>query len=165
MANQQETRSRRNLIGIFALLAVLILIVGVASYRLFEADIYDREIQRLRSIADIKSEQISAWYRERMADAEVLSGRPTALTVLAETQGDHGDRTRRSLTQMQVAYGYRAIELFDPAGRRIAVAGADVDSSALRTAEVFERLAKYKVPEFIDFYTLPGNSGAVGMAI
>jgi PAS domain S-box-containing protein len=104
--------------------------------------LHEREVDRLRAIDDLKAQQVAAWFGERLADAGVLAGRPTALSVLSDTDGLHGLRTRRSLEQMQQGYGYLSIELYDREGQRFAVAGAEMKGPSLLTGAMMTRSAK-----------------------
>ncbi len=162
---QAKGLSREVLLAILVMLALTLGTVGVASYRYLAQTLHDREIDRLQAVGDLKAQQIGAWLNERMADAKVLAGRPTALSVLSDTDGMHGLRTRRSLEQMQQAYGYLAIELFDPQGQRFAVTGQEMNGTALLTPIMMKRLAEGRQPEFIDFYRTGTLEHPVGLAI
>ena len=165
VTSRSKGLGRQLLLAIFVMLAGVLLTLGWGSYRYLVTSLHEREVDRLRAIDDLKAQQVAAWFGERLADARVLAGRPTALSVLSDTDGLHGLRTRRSLEQMQQGYGYLSIELYDREGQRFAVAGAEMKGPSLLTGAMMTRLGKTRQPEFIDFYRTAYPEHPVGLAI
>ena len=58
-----------------------------------------------------------------MADARVLAGRPTALSVLSDADGEQGGAPGARWSRCSRAYGYLSIELFDREGARLVAGG------------------------------------------
>ena len=164
VTGETKAQGREVLLAIFVLLAFLLATIGWVSYRTLAETLHDREIDRLHAISDLKAQQVATWLGERLADARVLAGRPTALSVLAEEDGMHGLRTRRSLEQMLHAYDYLGIELFDVQGERDAQAGQPM-SATLITPERMKRLARQRAPELIDFYRTGNAEHPIGLAV
>ena len=165
MTSRSKGLGRQLPLAIFVMLAGVLLTLGWGSYRYLVTSLHEREVDRLRAIDDLKAQQVAAWFGARMADARVLAGRPTALSVLSDTDGLHGLRTRRSLEQMQQAYGYLSIELFDRDGVRVSVAGADLKGPNLLTGALLTRLDKTRQPELIDFYRTANPAHPVGLVV
>lgn len=108
------------LILVFALLACAIVLVGLGGVAYTTRNQKEKEVERLRAIADLKSGQIVAWLEERRKDAQVMRG-DMSLVELHKTWLGSGDgaafgKLAERLETYRDAFNYQDILLLDGGG-------------------------------------------------
>ncbi len=161
--NQLRTKRMKRLqinLTVFAVaLATGIIWVSFASYRNFEQQLRTKLEQQLVSIASSKSSELSAWYKERYGDAEILINSPALPTLIYDLVHNLSDQDlsatlQRYLESFKAAYGYKSFTVTD--------ASATVILSSSETAEL--GLVHYHAEDvmkafetsqvvFLDFYS------------
>jgi len=154
----------------FAALATGVCVTGYNDYR-SQRDILEANVRsHLSAIADLKVEQIVAWRRERIGDAEAIASNP----ALAES--GHDAALRSWLDTFRSFYGYTEVAVTDVEGVRLTASGAAFDdNAALALAGEAEASGKVQVsdlhrhgagPVYVDIVApLPKGRGAVVMVI
>ena len=125
----------RRLLAYLALLLLLLGALGVQVYRSQLQLAQTREQDQLLSVARLKVEQIAAWRRDRLADAEVLSANPVLMTGFRDwLNGTASPMVQADLMAVIEAlrrhYGYRDYLLADATGR-VRVASGQPSSATL----------------------------------
>ncbi len=106
---------------LFAVLAVAVLWSAVAYFRWFEGQHRMQVERQLMAIADLKSDELASWRKERLGDAAVFSGnRAFTSLVRGFLAGDDaaGDELRSWLVRYQEAFSYDAVMLLDGGYRK-----------------------------------------------
>ena len=130
MKNHQTSRPiPRFLITVFVLIVVGTFITGFLFYQAQQKRIKSEAENYIAAIADLKSNQIVQWRRERIADGELLlNNLPLLRTVETFLQSSGGaDRKQELLKVMksfQVKVGYESSILFDAKGK-VRLAGSE----------------------------------------
>ncbi len=111
------------LILVFAALAVTIILMGLGGIAYTAGKQKEKEVERLRAIADLKVGQIVAWIEERHADAEIIRS-DDSLSDLYDRWRTHGDTASRDkllmrLTTHKDAFKYFDIQLLDYLGNAL----------------------------------------------
>lgn len=115
------------------MLAVVLIALGVGSYRYLVSSLQEQEVDRLRAIGDLKAQWLAAWYGERMADARVSSraaDRPVGAVGCGYSRGGAPGARWSRCSRLTATC---SIELFDRDGVRVSVAGADLKGPNLLT--------------------------------
>ncbi len=119
MQLHRETRAGAGLFVIF-LTASLLLFggVGYGYYLRLEADVRAAAHNELNALADIKASQVSAWYRERKTQAEVIALDPMISSHVRRYLADSNHaRSRHELTvwmnSLQNTHNFRSVTLLD----------------------------------------------------
>ncbi|TDB38121.1 MAG: PAS domain S-box protein [Actinobacteria bacterium] len=116
-------RIRRLSLGLYALLCVVIVVIGVVTYRGFRETIRTEASEQLVAIAELKVTEIAAWRLERLEDGRLLQRTPgfgaTATEVLRGEDGASRERLLAWLAQVQEAHHYAQVSLIDAAGNRV----------------------------------------------
>ncbi len=125
----------RRLLAYLALLLLLLGALGVQVYRSQLQLAQTREQDQLLSVARLKVDQIAAWRRDRLADAEVLSANPVLMTGFRDwLNGTASPMVQADLMAVIEAlrrhYGYRDYLLADATGR-VRVASGQPSSATL----------------------------------
>ena len=153
---------KKGFIGFFVAAALLIVAFGILAAWLI-ADKTDRqEGERLQAIAQVKVKQIEAWRRERVADAQVLA-KTLALGGLLERPHDSSPLNTLA-NEVRTAYGYQAVELLSPEGRRLAYSSSGEGSESRLPANIPNRLRDTRGPQWLDFYRTADPEHPVGLA-
>ncbi len=154
--------------ALFALVLVL-MASGIAaivsfSYGRFKKEFLEKTKSQIRSIADLKTNQLEGWRRERFGDAEVFFSNPAFAELVGRFFTRPGDaRIRgelRSWLSGYQAYGhYDRLFLLDPAGlERLSVPGSTEPVPEHLAGDIHEILSAGKVA-FLDFHEdTPGGS-------
>ncbi len=119
-SNSQKPAIPWILIGLFLIIAVTSVILGILYYRNHKKQLFSDQLNELSVIADLKVRQIVEWRRERLADGHLISTNLPLVRLFIsyfETPGDAAIRndvvfTLRSLT---VNSDYRNVLLIDTA--------------------------------------------------
>jgi PAS domain S-box-containing protein len=118
---QPDEQERRNRLGVAAGLALVALVLLVASAAYLRLHIVQERMgvrELLASMARLKTEQIVSWRAERASDAEVLRQNPLfriAPDGITPSALDEPTRAvwENYLENFRRTYGFRALELFD----------------------------------------------------
>ncbi len=135
---------RKRLIGVIALLSVIAGGIGIGTYHTLKSDARQRVKENLRAVAVLKEEQIGMWLYERLGDAKLQSHQDAHIYRLARSSVRDApadkQRSHRVLKDVQEAYGYLNVELFDNRGQRLDQVGRDVVSASMLSPEWREHL-------------------------
>ena len=110
---------------LLAYLAPLLLLLGALGVQVYRSQLQmaqTREQDQLLSVARLKVEQIAAWRRDRLADAEVLSANPVLMTGFRDWLNRTASPTVQAdlmavIEALRRHYGYRDYLLADATGR------------------------------------------------
>lgn len=153
------------LLVVAALLTAGIILIGIDSYKKYEAEARSQLEHQLELIGDLKSSEISTWYRERHGDAEVLKNSPGLPLILhrfiqnPENSSVHAKLNSYLLTIIR-EYKYDALILTDSDGQVISSfpSGGEEPQSLLAHAQyiITQSFAEGQV-EFLDLHRHPGE--------
>ncbi len=120
-------------------LAVALLLAGAAYSRARRAERRRHELAKLSAIAALKVDQLTAWRRERLADAEGLAeSMPITRWMAGAARGAAAPGVVEWLDSLRGRHGFHSVFLFSADGRRLLVVGPDdlgrdeVDGDAVR---------------------------------
>ncbi len=140
-AAEQIKKTRRLSLGLYALLCVAVVAVGITTYRSYEKSTREQVAERLDAIARLKVTEISEWRTERIEDGKLLMRTPGFAALAARViEGDDGEsRTQLVawLSDVQQAHHYSQVSVIDAEGNRVAsspVASRTVDAGVLDEA-------------------------------
>ena len=133
------------LISLFLVLSAGIIMSGILYYRSHEKEIRHNSEDVLRSVAQLKAEQIIRWRRERLGDASVIS-KELLFLESADAWLCRNEKTEqirdRLLNRMEItkqSYGYQSLAMLDNAGNVIL---ATDNNSILIGPQVFRLFEK-----------------------
>ena len=146
--------------ALFAMLLAAVVTAAWYYYRFEESRFVAKVKDELSAIANLKMEQIAAWRRERLGDAEVLS-RGGLLFI-----GNGGKETLRNclrrigpiLTTGKKEYAYQSLIVTDPDGRMIDKMGDTANLPLYLDTGAIRRVVAERKSRFVDFYRCPGCS-------
>lgn len=106
----------------------------------------DKEVARLQTIADLKTQQIADWLKERQGDAEFVR----TSVFFAEQyrrwqlagEADSGQQLQTRLDQFRQSRGFAAIMLLDPAGRLLWDSANSASGPSLGLVQVARQAAQ-----------------------
>lgn len=106
---------------VFVLTVVGVTAGGLWFYRAQQHELRRHAQAELQSIANLKVDQITQWRNARLADAQVIMGRPFFTDAVREwmatPQAEITEEIRSRLHFLQKTYRYRDVLLLDAAGR------------------------------------------------
>jgi len=113
--------TKRHLLLVISILAVLLAIAGFLYYRYDEDLIRNEKLQELNAIGKLKIDQITQWQKQRFADANVITGSPFFVKAVEEFFSSRNDLqltkyVRERLTVKQLYYEYAAVFISDRDG-------------------------------------------------
>ncbi|MCB1777725.1 MAG: hypothetical protein KDI50_09840, partial [Candidatus Competibacteraceae bacterium] len=116
------------LIAIFFLLAMIIVAIGGGAFHVFADLMRQRQMKQLMAIAELRSQQVENWLRERRNDIQTYTA-DTALGASLMDWRSHPDRHGEEVLQTRLeatrlAHGYAALEVLDLNGHPLLSAGA-----------------------------------------
>jgi diguanylate cyclase (GGDEF)-like protein/PAS domain S-box-containing protein len=122
------------LLLLFAALALIVPLIGLAIIKLHGPQIEQDAYANLQAIARLKSEQIENWLAERYGDSKSLAAdEGFARRVDQFVRGQHDAQLAQSvldrLANLRTSYGYDSILLFDTSGRPLLLVGDEADDS------------------------------------
>gem|GEM_PF-1491529 len=124
---------------------VAIVAVGVIEYRVFTRQLAAAQTGALLSAADLQSHIVQRHLEDRRADALLLSSRERVRAALASAANPASGALGPAVVQDLLAathraYGYHAVQLFDPSVRLVAGVG-DEERVARKSPYVHEAIA------------------------
>lgn len=137
------------------------IVIGAWQYYQFEEMRFVAKVKdELSAIANLKMEQIAAWRRERLGDAEVLSRGGLLFN------GSGGKETLRNclrrigpiLTTGKKEYAYQSLIVTDPEGRMIDKMGDTANLPLYLDTGAIKQVVAERKMRFVDFYRCPGCS-------
>ena len=142
----EEKQRRRGAVLVGGLVGVVLIVLTYAYLGFHVRQMREEVGPQLASVADLKVAQIIAWRNQRIGDARVLMREPFVVDALAPTalrQADAASRPRLQayFTQLERAYGYATIALFDRSRQRVLTVPAAAGSSGLLAEEVARSVA------------------------
>lgn len=121
------------------LLSILIIITGFFNYRHEHRTIHRTQEQFLQSVANLKANQISAWYADEIRDAEIIANNFFLLENIQKWQADPSSVNRqwllRYLTTVIDLHDYKDLLLISAEGRLLLALDPEItqlDSSLVR---------------------------------
>ncbi|WP_019140070.1 bifunctional diguanylate cyclase/phosphodiesterase [Noviherbaspirillum massiliense] len=159
----KSRRHSRLAVGLFVLLALATLAIGIETYQRLVADEEQQARNNLNQIADIQASAVSAWVNERLSDAEIFSsGRFLGETMDAWVKRGEpwNDPVRRELLdQLQIirkAYGYRDAAIISARGGTwISTQATGMPGNPVARQAARQALDTGSI-EVSDIYSLPG---------
>ncbi|MDX9811142.1 MAG: PAS domain S-box protein, partial [Bacteroidales bacterium] len=108
------------LIGLFFVIAVTSVILGILYYRNHKKQLFEDQLNELSVIADLKVRQIVEWRRERLADGSLISTNLPLIRLFSSYFEEQNDITLRSeviqtLRSLIVNSDYKNVLLIDTA--------------------------------------------------
>ncbi len=146
-----------SLVALFSVLILGILAAGFMYYRGYREHYRYEMEQQLSAIANLKTNEIVHWRRERLGDAAVLRGNPAFTSLVRRVISDPADAgalwtLRTWLKNLQAASQYDHIILYDTQGTlRLSVPPAGALACNLIREHSGEVLRTDRV-EFLDFH-------------
>jgi signal transduction histidine kinase len=164
----QKQRTRRLqfiLLAVAALLAVGIIIISINSYKNFEFETRSNLEQQLDSIGELKSSEISTWFRERHGDAEVLKNSPGLPSILHDYIENPADiYVKEILNEFMLTiireYRYESLILTDPNGQVLSIFSSveeELKSLPRHAQSVVTRAINTGEIEFLDLHRHAGE--------
>lgn len=146
--------------ALFILLLAAIFVTAWYYYRYQERRVVSAMQDQLSSVANLKMEQIGAWRRERLGDAQILS---RSLLALSENGARRSLRDYvRSMSPILAAYkeeyGYRSMIVTDTAGRVVEDVGGTAKARVYLDTMAIRHVVVERKKRFVDFYRCPGCS-------
>lgn len=183
-AGETPDADRRALILSFAVLACIIIVLGLGSIAYTTGDLREKEVERLEAIADLKAGQIVAWLGERRKTAEIMRS-DASLLELYKAWRQSGDeaghaRLRGRLEAYRDAFDYENVLLLDDKGIVVSAMGETDLPPGPNLLETFQRAFQtgqvlstdlYRVQRdesrvYLDFVAaLPTAEGTPGLAV
>jgi diguanylate cyclase (GGDEF)-like protein/PAS domain S-box-containing protein len=167
MAVEREARLQISLIGVFAFLLIGI---GAANYIFYRAESTasrERAMAELAAIAELKTQEIYRWRRERIGDANALRDSLQLYPVLGRwlagppAAGEQTD-AERWLQRYIINFDYQDAALVDTRGRIVAATRRDLYLPDA-TRELRETAARTRRPVLGDAFALPGGGQALDL--
>ncbi|MDZ7792154.1 MAG: hypothetical protein U5P10_00260 [Spirochaetia bacterium] len=157
----------------YALILLALVVCAGITFAIFfsfrnYADEYRLAVENdLRSIANLKVDELVQWRKERAGDAEVFFRNELFIAALQRYYEDPKDREqlyalRSWLFRVREAYGYSGIGLFDRHGNPIVGYSETVPWTHLKT-NIADAL-KQNAARFIDFHRAEGD-GAILLSV
>jgi two-component system, cell cycle sensor histidine kinase and response regulator CckA len=126
MKEPSQSRSKtppipKLLLVILAAMVTGILVIGYYYFDSQKAQLKNSRHDELRSVAEIKSNQISEWRSERIGDGYIIQQNPFVVKAVraylkTPEQGASKGALIKMMTAFRTYYGYDGISLFDPHG-------------------------------------------------
>ncbi|MDD3573952.1 MAG: PocR ligand-binding domain-containing protein [Methanospirillum sp.] len=154
---RSEKRSLLYQVLIFIVLAAGIIIIGYLYYCSYEKEYHSGVEGQLRSVGDLKVQELVRWRNERMGDARLLYVNSAFSSLVREYRDNPDDRNVRSelhvwLYNIQKNYHYSRVCLLHPDGTVI----ISVPDTSQKLSSVVKKtlplVTKTGQIEFIDFY-------------
>ena len=172
------------LVPVFAVLACLIILLGLGGVAYMVGNLKGREIEQLQTIADLKAGQIEAWLDEREANAEVMRSDASLLDLYkawrqSDDEAGHA-RLRGRLETYRDAFNDEDILLLDDRGIVVSAMGGAEPPPEPVLLETFQRAIQtgqvlstdlYRVQHdpsrvYLDFVApLPSAEGTLRLAV
>jgi signal transduction histidine kinase/DNA-binding response OmpR family regulator/HPt (histidine-containing phosphotransfer) domain-containing protein len=154
------------LIGIFLVLAVVIVVMGSIVFQVLADLLRQQQTAQLMAVADLRSKQVEYWLSERRKDIQSYSGDAALGAAVRDWRVSRDAAVEQALTARleatRQAYGYAGAELFDPQGQCLLSVGnrchadPDVQDAVRQAAGQWE-------PVLIDLHD-EGGQGAIHLA-
>jgi len=113
----------KSLILVFAVLASVILLLGLGLVAHTATKQRSTEIERLHAIADLKVSQIIAWFAERATDAQIIRNDDSLVNAYTEWNRTGSPIARRHMEErlyvLQIAAGYLEVALIGADGEQV----------------------------------------------
>lgn len=122
--HDEVRRTRRLLLWLYAALSVALIVAGYLSYANYESSLKAGVAGQLKGIVNLKTNEISSWRAERIADAEMLRSSPGFAKLVERTvSGPDQPSAREDLLtwfeRIRTANGYAQVSLIDATSQRI----------------------------------------------
>ncbi|HMD67764.1 MAG TPA: ATP-binding protein [Chitinivibrionales bacterium] len=146
--------------ALFVLLLAAIFVTAWYYYRFQERRVVSAVQDELSAVANLKTEQIGAWRRNRLGDAQILSRRALVFTENGARKSllDYVRSMGPILAAYKEEYGYRSMIVTDTTGRVVNDMGGTATARVyLDTVAIRQVVAERKM-RFVDFYRCPGCS-------
>ena len=148
------------LIGLFLLIALVLVVSGIFFYRNQAAHIREKQINELQSIADLKVSQLLQWRLERLGDALVFPGSPFTRMGTREWVDQPDNPAIKSdllaaFKLMKDYYDYQNVAIVTPDGQRLLSLDPSVSTMESATLELVARAAAGGQPIFGNFFRSP----------
>ena len=109
------------LIGLFIVLSVVVIVMGILFYKNQEQNLLKNNLQELGSISDLKIRQITQWRQERFSNANFLSEDRFLIRKFKEYSDRQDNELIRSeliqnLKSLIINFDYNSIRYIDPEG-------------------------------------------------
>ncbi|NLL09360.1 MAG: hypothetical protein GX268_00410 [Methanomicrobiales archaeon] len=142
---------------IFLVLAAGIIITGYLYYCGYEKEYRFGVEEQLRSVGDLKVDELVRWRNERLGDARLLYENPAFSSLVKEYQDNPEDNNTRAelhswLNNIQKNYHYSRVCLFHPDGEVIISVPDYSQNISSVVREHLPIVARTGQIEFIDFY-------------
>jgi len=133
------------------LLVVVIAALMILAYQINLSHHERREIARLQAIAQLKTEQIDRWYKDRLHEAAFIPGRHNLGDSIWQwiKSGDKAAHTQVQglLREYQSISAYHSVLLIDAAGRLLGGVGETQDPVAPELRAVVRRALSEPLPD------------------
>jgi len=166
---KMQKRSNRNLqfilLAVAAMLTAGIILVNINSYNNYEEETRLQLEHQLETIGELKSSEISTWYRERHGDAEVLKNSPGMSSFLYNfIQSPAADSNHEALLNYLMTiineYKYASIIITDPSGQILLSLPSnqeELETLPAHAQEVIVRSINNGQVEFLDLHRHAGE--------
>lgn len=157
----ERTRPPWRLLAIFLLLSCVIALVGGIFHRYQAEAVRGEKEAQLVAVADLKVNEIVAWRKERLGDAEVISRDTLKGEACRRWLKDPSDRNltegiRGWLRSVADAYGYESVTLLDEEGRVMISVPEGLDEPPMTRGYLLQAL-QAKRPVFTDLHRAVGG--------
>jgi PAS domain S-box-containing protein len=162
-------RTYRSLLAIFFVLVVIICLGGYRFYSAQRGAAEQEVTNELQAIVDLKAEQIIAWRRERLADAQVITADRAFLVSIHAVVIGHAPTGKREevlsrLANLCDAYQYANAVLLDLNGKEILHHG-QLYGGAAHFSKILAELATHPGAVLRDLNTADGGGLHLGLNI
>jgi len=159
---------KNNRLPIVIYLVILFLIIGTGYFAInYQQHLNEQEIKnQLSTLADLKSSQISAWYHEREADAEVsLKNHMIPSYIRSRNVSNSTGCTKESLLDWMDTtvekYDYLGILLLSPTGEVLLKAPNNASISSLSVDQYLSQTLESFKPINTDLYLDPNTNSPI----
>jgi len=156
-AIRKRLLSKKPFIYLTLALSLLIVVGGVFFYRYQLNQIRTDKYNELKTIAELKTDQITTWMKERRGDAITISGSPFFMRAVADWMAnpDSGDLYQQLKRRLEIVcryYGYADVLLYSIKGKcLIAAVAPRTRIDQVTHAKILEA-ARTRTLHFSDFY-------------
>lgn len=145
------------LFALFSLFALFLVAVGWEFYRYQSQAIRQDKTNQLRSIAELKINQLVQWRHERLSDAHLYSSNPFLNQAVRNWVAEPGDMGLKadietSLQLLMDQYGYQNVLLTTAEGELLLSAGPSAKEVNSDIQLLIAQSAATGEPQFGDFY-------------
>lgn len=145
---------RPYVVAFITALILLVAFVGHTYYRYEERTIRQEKENELKSIAELKIKQISAWYKDELNDAAVISMNPFLVEVIHKYLNSNSDKSNlvTHLNQIKAEHGYSDIILTSADGKLLSSTDGALQHVDTAIAKATKQAVKQKSAVSTDVY-------------